>query len=326
MHNILLVGGVFDLMGGRPSGYVAKLGIALGAKIINGGSYDYLTKSLECLNDITHLFWFADVPNDLPKLLPKLANRNPGMVLIQSKNNRMNKYSRLDLFDRMRNSRSELLIEFTNGQNGVLEASLLAVHGKVLLDKTENILVLAQHLMDYFTKLDSLLLPININTSIPYGDHPGAFGTIRKHHMHEGVDLYADHGTNVYAMEDGVIVSVNHFTGKQTGSDWWNDTICIMVEGDSGVLNYGELGGTISEATKIIGSDLFVGAAIKRGDLLGRVSTVLKKNKGLPMAMLHLERYVSGTIEPVKEWTLGEPQPSILCDPTVLLFKAKVHP
>lgn len=139
--------------------------------------------------------------------------------------------------------------------------------------------------------------------------HLGGFSARRKHHTHEGVDLYALPDALVHAVEDGEVVAIGPFTGADAGSPWWENTMFVMVEGESGVVNYGEI--TPYDKLK-------VGSKVKANDRVGWVKTVLKKNKGRPMTMLHLELYKPGTREPV-EWKPGEPQPECLLDPTPFL-------
>jgi hypothetical protein len=83
-----------------------------------------------------------------------------------------------------------------------------------------------------------------------------------------------------------------------------------MIEGSSGVINYGEI--------KPL-ETLAIGQEIKEGDLIGNVIPVLKKDKGRPMNMLHLELYTLGTNTHLLEWKLNFPQPENLLDPNILL-------
>lgn len=137
--------------------------------------------------------------------------------------------------------------------------------------------------------------------------HYARFGAVRTHDIHTGIDLHCDPGTKVSAMEAGTVVAVVDFTGPEAGSPWWHSTKAVMVEGDSGVLLYGELRTSLN-----VGDYLFA------GDYIGDIKTVLKIDKGKPLAMLHLELYTPGTKEPVW-WTLNSPQPDDLLDPTFLL-------
>lgn len=149
---------------------------------------------------------------------------------------------------------------------------------------------------------------LEYDSMVPIGDHPGAFGAGRKNHIHEGIDLYANHGDRVYAMVPGKVVAViEHFTGPECGMPWWNQTSAVAIEDESGVWIYGEIK---------VGVDIKVGQEIKAGTDIGSVSQVLKVDKGRPMAMLHLERYTVGTTESVGIWELNTPQPTNLLDPT----------
>lgn len=144
--------------------------------------------------------------------------------------------------------------------------------------------------------------------NMPCGNHVGAFGVQRKYHHHEGVDLYTAEGTPVRAVEAGTVIAVHLFTGSDAGSPWWLDTFCLMVEGPSGVVNYGEITPSVGVTTQV-----------KAGDILGTVKRVLKEDKGRPTSMLHLELYQPGTTEPV-EWPVDrEKPPEGLWDPTPYL-------
>lgn len=149
------------------------------------------------------------------------------------------------------------------------------------------------------------------NTEIPLLPHPGAFSCVRRHHQHEGVDLYAQEGDAVLAIEPGKVIKIFPFTGEHINTPWWNNTWAIMIESQSGVLNYGEI---------IPMKNLKEGDLIQAGEVIGHIRTVLTKDKGRPMSMLHLELYRTGTQEALSSWNLDTPQPFSLCDPTELLI------
>jgi murein DD-endopeptidase MepM/ murein hydrolase activator NlpD len=44
----------------------------------------------------------------------------------------------------------------------------------------------------------------------------GVFGAVRKYDIHTGIDLYCELEDPVYAIEDGVVVNVCHFTGSKS--------------------------------------------------------------------------------------------------------------
>lgn len=155
-------------------------------------------------------------------------------------------------------------------------------------------------------------LDLRLQTEIPLDSHPGAFGVLRRHHIHEGVDLYACLGDEVLAIEDGEIVSMGPFTGPQAGSPWWLPTEFVMVQGQEQVLCYGELR---------VAPALAPGQRIREGMVLGRVATVLRHDKGRPRNMLHLERYALGVRVSCGIWPLGAPRPEGLLDPTPVLLQ-----
>lgn len=147
-------------------------------------------------------------------------------------------------------------------------------------------------------------------TALPLDPHPGAFGVVRKHHTHEGVDLYAPEGTLVSAVEAGQVVRIEPFTGSHAGSSWWHDTWAVFVEGASGVVVYGEIQPK---------AGLVEGARVEPGQVLGRILQVLKTPKGRPATMLHLELHAPGT-RSAPGWDHGQPRPATLLDPTPWLL------
>jgi hypothetical protein len=140
--------------------------------------------------------------------------------------------------------------------------------------------------------------------------HPGAFGVPRHQHVHTGVDLYAPLGCPVHAMEDGKILSIAPFTGPSIKMDWWNDTQAVYIDGEHGVFCYGEIQPLPT---------MQIGKRVKAGDVIGYVLSVLKKYKGRPMSMLHVELYDHGYTDVWGEWKIGAPKPTHLHDPTFCL-------
>lgn len=155
--------------------------------------------------------------------------------------------------------------------------------------------------------------PLNPMPEVPIGNHDGAFGFMRKHDVHTGVDLYCDNLAKVYAIECGTVVAILDFTGPKADSPWWNDTRAILIEGNSGVFVYGE----VQER-----EGLKIGDNVECGDVLGEVVTVLQKDKGKPMTMLHLELY-EHKFRDVVWWNLGKEKPEPLLDPTNILMSIK---
>ncbi len=150
---------------------------------------------------------------------------------------------------------------------------------------------------------------------LPAKNSGGVFGAMRKFDVHTGIDLYCEHMDPVYAIERGRVLTVCPFTGPRAGSYWWHDTDAIVISGSSGIILYGEL------TTSLKPGDL-----VEEGQLIGLVKTVLKKDKGLPMTMLHLELYDHGyEVELGGDagvvWQLGSERPAHLLDPTTLINK-----
>ena len=136
----------------------------------------------------------------------------------------------------------------------------------------------------------------------------GSFAAVRKFDIHTGVDLYCPEGTSVLACEPGIVVRVEDFTGPKAGSPWWNATQAVLVKGDSGIICYGEVTAEVEEGMEV--------STLQR---LGTVKQVLKRNKGKPMSMLHVELYDPETFAETVVWPLGKKQPTSLLDPTRFL-------
>lgn len=149
--------------------------------------------------------------------------------------------------------------------------------------------------------------------------HPGAFAAVRKHDVHTGVDIYVPGYMMAFPVEDGVIVRHGIFTGPRASppSPWWNETGYIMVEGESGVICYGEILPNWLADDDLRGEKLWADG----GDVIGMVIPVLKADKGRPTSMLHIELYEKGYRGEPVDWALGAPQPAGLLDPTPFLLE-----
>ena len=120
-----------------------------------------------------------------------------------------------------------------------------------------------------------------INFRMPH--ELGVFGAERTHDIHTGIDLYCDEFDYVFAIDHGKVIEVNYFTGPECNTPWWHTTYCIVIEHkdlNSFVL-YGEVIPFVRE-----------GDTINKGQIIGQVTKVLRKDKGLPSCMLHLEQYI----------------------------------
>jgi hypothetical protein len=147
--------------------------------------------------------------------------------------------------------------------------------------------------------------------SLPLTDGVGDFAFRRSFYYHPGIDIYCDLGQEVQAIEDGIIVHIENFTGPEADppSPWWNETWSILIEGKSGVLGYCEL--------KPIDS-IHIGLKVHAGDVIANIIPVLKKDKGNGTTMLHFEKYATGTRHHVT-WVLDTPKPEELENPRKFL-------
>ncbi len=133
--------------------------------------------------------------------------------------------------------------------------------------------------------------PLKTCNGIPDKGHPGSFACQRKHEKHTGVDLYCKDKELVHAVEDGTVVGKEGFTGPQVESPWWNDTDCLLVEGATGVVVYGEIS---------VPYHINVGCKVMKGQYIGNVKRVLTEGKerndimGHSTSMLHMELYPHG--------------------------------
>lgn len=146
-------------------------------------------------------------------------------------------------------------------------------------------------------------------TELPNNNHPGSFGFTRRHDIHTGIDLYVPGENLVKAVESGFVVAVEDYTGPKAGSPWWLPTKSILIEGESGVVCYGE----------VLPMGVAKGEMILEGQIIAHVVPVLKETRldvlNHSRYMLHLELYKHGTKESVW-WKLNEEKPTNLLDPT----------
>lgn len=155
-ENLCCVGGVFDTQGGRPSGYFAKLSGALAGllpaaarcQVVNGGSWDSVASlQAEVASQFDWVLWAADVPNSHPKLVNKLKEANPTLMLVITKNNRENKYTRAMLTARALQAKANLLVEFQRDAEGRVLASVIDPLGNCFIERTPDVGELARVLV-----------------------------------------------------------------------------------------------------------------------------------------------------------------------------------
>lgn len=146
----------------------------------------------------------------------------------------------------------------------------------------------------------------------PHGNIMRRFGAPRagkdgpRHHA--GIDLYANAGDTVRAMEPGIVVATQTFLGG---------THAIIVQGDSGlVILYGEV-----EANSWNDFNVMKGSRVVRGTPIAKVGLIQKPDGGTSH-MLHLETYTRGVTQNIS-WPEGQPAPPQLRNPTLYALQAK---
>lgn len=169
---------------------------------------------------------------------------------------------------------------------------------------------------EYKHHMDIYHPPLIPMPDIPMCLHYGTFLVKRRFDVHTGVDLYAPVGADVYAIEDSDVVSIRAFTGTEAECPHWNETWCVDLEGYSGIFSYGEIKAD---------PNLKVGDQVKKGQIIGQVLQVLKKDKGKAMSMLHFAIHSHGWKYLVKDQ--GDPKQEhffdMQLDPTLLLMQLK---
>ena len=155
--------------------------------------------------------------------------------------------------------------------------------------------------------------PINSIINIDKIPAQNRFGFQRKYDIHTGIDLFANEGEPVFSIESGIITNFGYFTGPETLTPWWRTTEFLTIKGESGKFVYGEI--KINKA-------IFTKKIISSGELIGWVTRVLIKDKGLPTTMLHLELLSTRAILPyANTWEKNTCRAEYLLDPEPILKK-----
>lgn len=162
--------------------------------------------------------------------------------------------------------------------------------------------------------------------NIPEKPSPDSFWEDREDRYHCGIDLYAPEGSDVVAIEEGIVVDIGIATTPKKIS-YWNKTYYIIVKNISGTFcKYAEL--CVITPKK--------GDNIKAGQLIGKIGLVLnsqKINKASPKyiqklknknpSMLHLELYLNDPITSHDNYLggnwFGHKKPNNLVDPTTYM-------
>ena len=117
LTKVLFVGGTWNDDGGKPSSIVYKFANAfkdqnVKVDLYNGGFYSDLENIIELVIYYDYVIWWADVPNDKPKIRD-VKSINPRCILITSKRNDNDKYSFAELINRALEVKANLCVIFS---------------------------------------------------------------------------------------------------------------------------------------------------------------------------------------------------------------------
>ena len=169
-------------------------------------------------------------------------------------------------------------------------------------------------------------VPESYTRVIPENGSPGTFWEDRGDRYHCGIDIYAPEGSDVIAVEAGMILEVGLFTSPQEAVHW-NLTYYILIRHQNGfIAKYAELRSVSVKR----------GDRVEAGQVIGAVGSVLNSRKitsASPLyvrrlhrngngSMLHFELYKE-SYEVLHHYQggniFGSSKPSRLVDPTVYL-------
>lgn len=151
-----------------------------------------------------------------------------------------------------------------------------------------------------------ILFPLIARPDNDYTSGMAAFGASRSNgRKHAGVDLYAEKGTPIRAIKDGIVIQTYPF---------YLGTQALEIDHGDMLIRYGEI--------SHVASDINVGMRVTRGQIIGYVGELVFSS-GTRMSMLHFEAY-KGTARGAL--TVRELVPyqrrSDLFDPTEMLNEA----
>lgn len=185
---VAIVGGTWDENGGRSSGYVTKLGQASGDEgmeisLFNGGNFSSLEKVLNGKTLLAQdvIFWLANIPNDLPKIVG-VKKVYPHKLLVSSKRNN-NEYIFAELINRALLQKANLCSDFCKN-DGKIHARLFDPLGVVWQPYTDDIAILAKSLkkrlaqIKQFTRQGTIQIDA-VPLEIP--DQPSFFSLIKQY-------------------------------------------------------------------------------------------------------------------------------------------------
>lgn len=148
-----IVGGTFDAKGGHPSKIVGKLAEHLKWPVLNGGTLEDLLSA--DVKSADTLLWMPNISNDEEKILPRLKQENPKLLLISSKRVIEKQYKEFEVIGRLLKSHSNLGIMVTEDEPKKFRFKLLDPLGNQYID-TNDIAELAAALSNRVREMKAL--------------------------------------------------------------------------------------------------------------------------------------------------------------------------
>lgn len=140
---VLCVGGTFDNENGTPSGFINKMcseikkNNKIELTIYNGGNVHFLHNDiLNSVKNFDVVMWFPNVSNEEEKTRDVKAI-NPKTILVTSKRNDNNKYTFAELISRSLSIKSNLTIEFSKNDDGLINSMLFDPLGVMYYNGTD---------------------------------------------------------------------------------------------------------------------------------------------------------------------------------------------
>ena len=185
----LLVAGRFDEQGGLPSGYARQLGMELqaqlpGTVVVNGGwTKDVwgLTNQAGTYYDV--VLWMPDLPNDLPKYVGRIKERNRKVLLVTSKRNLAGDgYSIQDVVTRALATKSNLVL-MVSGERSAVRGTVLDPLGVAYCHNEPDVGEVARTLANRIEQLQTFtrVASVCIGPRVQVPDEAEFFDLIRRH-------------------------------------------------------------------------------------------------------------------------------------------------
>lgn len=210
---ILVTGGTFDDLGGRTSSLVTHIAEELmttdTVTMYNGGNYSNIETILASAKDYDAVLWWANIPNDKPKLRD-VKSVNPRAMLVTSKRNDNETYSIQELIHRALQTKSNLCVEFSR-QGDNYKMMLFDPLGNAWYDgfAVPEFAAVLRDRLEYLSKITRKRCIPAPDMNLPVPDETEFFGIVKNYaevfhhliHPEEGVTRFL--GNSSFRCERG---------------------------------------------------------------------------------------------------------------------------